>query len=924
VADKKRKEQNPGAMQSIFDFIFAETQRSPDKRKPVRPSNIHGASELTDTLVTVLEKPGLYVSDQAMDVLKDTLNVQLAEIYTGTGAPQKKAKIGTMDLISIFKDPDDYFGKLYEKNKRQMKIADYAGKSFRGILAASTAKKMGIDNWEDRWAINRMAADYEDPAERLAIVNEARKLGHKYLVLDSVLAGSKEVLDTNIQSNKQIMADLGKRIDSADIQNAGQLRTFLMNDPSCQGNIQMVNTIMNQYGRKQANFYNRTRGSIANSDLLGGKGVREGDLQNFSDWETLLHKGFKDRLDRFSPENIDMGKDITSKYFQTKGDLLGYSSDSDDKTQAYSYNQLALLMQNLKKTQDNLTRKKIASLRLTRGYIKTLKSLPALSPVQRRELDNFQKMEKSLKSEIAYLQTSSLQDKYYKAVGYYTSMKDIWGKNLAASILDGTFFSDDNKILNPVSQSELGLHMVGEDRIYFNIPDKDNAYCRTMTTVMYLTPKKLLQFDGTYFAYRTYVNRMDSFNKLISHVKDLGSADLLDALYRDIEETNLFAIGSNGKLLINYAAFKDPNAIRSAINELNRAYGDDPDIAALLNRFLEKESRLSKLTEIFSIWARFKENLKNKIDEATIGKIRKKIGENLLARFGGDKAFESAIKLWQGGGGIQNLIKVFVDKFLTKMGFQKIALTTVSGVLTTALSNFAFGMYVILAKVLVVALVGLIFVIGMGASFFNKYTMRYGTVSSVTPGEVTQCEGFESEELVNTGLEDIIVPPPSNATCPLGDAYFACNQGYADGRGASSHNYIKDRKPVDLNVDNGAYFYAPQYCDDGGCRITGIQPATSYCTIKGAPYNGEMVYFNDGHGNVFKLVHVKALVGIQEEVKGGEAVAYIYGDGSFTTSKCWGGGHLHLEITHNGASIDPLNFLQAMGCNVPSESQCTH
>ncbi len=919
MADKKRKQQNTDAMQSIFDFIFAETQKPPEKRRPVKASHVDGASELTDALFTVLEKPGLYVSDQAMDVLKDTLNVQLAEIYAGTAAPQKKVKIGTTDLISIFKDPNGYFDKLYEKNKRKLKMADYAGKSFRGILAASTAQKMGIDNWEDRWAINRMAADYDDPAERLAIVTEARKLGRKYLAIDAVLEGSKEILDTSVQNNRQLMSDLGRRIDSADIQDATQLRNFLMNDPSTRGNIQIVNSIMNQYHRKQDHFYNRARGSIANSDLLGGTNVRAGDLQNFSDWETLLHKGFKDRLDRFSPENIDMGKDMASKYFETKGDLLGYSSDSAERTQAYSYKQMALLMQNLKKTQDNLLRQKTASLRRTKEYIKAYGNLPVLTPVQQRELDNFKKIEKGLKSEITYLQSSSLQDKYYRVAGYYSSMRDIWGKNLVGSVLDGTFFSDDNKILNPVSQKELGLHFVGNDKIFFNIHDKDNAYCRTMTTIMYLTPKKLLQFDGTYFAYRTYLNRIDSFKGLTSYVKGLGNDDLLKAVYRDIEETGLFAV-RNGHLLINYDAFKDPNALRNAVDDLKRAYGNDPNIVALLDKFLAKEGRLSKLTATFSIWSRFKENIKNKIDKATLGKIREKIGANLLARLGGDEVFESAIKLWQGGGGIQNLMKAFVDKFLTKLGFQKIALTAVSGVLTTALSNFAYSMYIVLAKVLVVALVGLVFIIGMGVSSFNKYTTRYGTVSSVTPGEVTQCEGFESENLVNTGTGDIIVPPPSNSSCPLGTGTFRCTQGP---EGSYSHRSISNKRPVDIANGSGFYFYAPQYCDDGGCKVTGARSATLYRCLDKSVYVGDEVFFDDGQGNVFIIVHAKALVPIQQEVSGGQAVAYIYGRGELSSSgTCWSGPHLHLEITHNGGYIDPLPFLQQMGCSVPSTNQC--
>jgi murein DD-endopeptidase MepM/ murein hydrolase activator NlpD len=70
------------------------------------------------------------------------------------------------------------------------------------------------------------------------------------------------------------------------------------------------------------------------------------------------------------------------------------------------------------------------------------------------------------------------------------------------------------------------------------------------------------------------------------------------------------------------------------------------------------------------------------------------------------------------------------------------------------------------------------------------------------------------------------------------------------------------------------------------------------------------------------LVHAKSLVPAQQEVSAGQAVAYIYGAGELPIGSCWGGPHIHLEIRHNGEYIDPPSFLQAMGCNVPDESQC--
>ena len=127
MADK-RKEQNTDTLGSIFNFIFDEIEKPPEKRKPVRYSNVSGSSEVVDTLASVLERPGLYVSDQMMKNLDDGLNQQLIEVYLGKASPQGKTKIGSRDLIKMFTDPNDFFDKAYQKSKRKMTVAQWSGK----------------------------------------------------------------------------------------------------------------------------------------------------------------------------------------------------------------------------------------------------------------------------------------------------------------------------------------------------------------------------------------------------------------------------------------------------------------------------------------------------------------------------------------------------------------------------------------------------------------------------------------------------------------------------------------------------------------------------------------------------------------------------------------------------------------------------
>jgi len=916
VADK-RKKQNVGTMQSIFDFIFAETQKPAEKRRPVKVSNIDGSSELTDALVTVLEKPGLYVADQAMKNLEDALNIQLAEIYTESGVTQKKTKIGTKDLLSIFTDPNAFFDKLYKKSKRKMKLADYAGKSFRGILAASVAKKQGIEDWDDRWAINRAASGSRDPSDRLATITSARRIGRKYLAVDSFAKGCDSAFGSNTSRYRSAIARVGKAIDKANIQNIAEFRSFLERDPSFSGNPDAIDKIVNQYQKKENKFYNSLRGSLADGDI--GTGAK-----SFKDWEDMLHRGFKDKLSRSAPEDMDMFREISSKYYQRKGDIYRLSSNAEDQSQGKAYERMSLLMMNLSRTQGKIIGEVQNNLEKVRGSIRVLKRLGTLNPEQRKELIRLKKTEKGLKAEMSYLRSSRIQDKYYQVKGYWTSMKDIWGKNLGASILDGSFFSADNKILNPINQHELGLHMIGKDRVYFNINGKDNAYCRAMTTVMYLTPKKLLKMDGAYFAYRAYRNRMDSFKKLVLQVKGIGDKGLLESLYKDLETSGLFGVkGTN--LLINYDIFNDPVKLKEGIDYLRNKYSNNPNIQKLLDNYLKKEGSLSRLVAIFSVVARLKANIKKKIDEATLKKVREGVANMLLKSFSNNPILESAILSWKNGGHIRGLVNGFVRAFLTSVGIvDPVLQTLVSGVITALLCDVIVKLSKVLSQILVVMVMGIVLILGLGFSFGNSMMQRYSPLSYVKPGEVVECEGFTPILLPwNDYPFEPAVPPPSNSTCPFGDISLHCTQGYIPPRGDWSHSTIRYKKPVDLAFGgSGFYFYAPQYCDQGGCRVTGARPANKYRCLDKVTPAGDEVFFNDGQGNVFIIVHAKALVSINSEVLGGQPVAYIYGGGELPVGSCWSGSHVHLEITHDGQYIDPPSFLQQMGCNVPSENQC--
>ena len=139
---KPRKEENPDALGQIFDFIFKEAQKPPDKRKPLKVTGISGQRELTDALAAALEKPGLFMSDQILDTFNEALDQEVARIKTNEQG-SATVKFSTNNLISMLDDPNTFFEKGFtnaQTFRKQMR-AQYLGKSMQHL-----SLKAGLKN----------------------------------------------------------------------------------------------------------------------------------------------------------------------------------------------------------------------------------------------------------------------------------------------------------------------------------------------------------------------------------------------------------------------------------------------------------------------------------------------------------------------------------------------------------------------------------------------------------------------------------------------------------------------------------------------------------------------------------------------------------------------------------------------------------
>jgi hypothetical protein len=351
-----------------------------------------------------------------------------------------------------------------------------------------------------------------------------------------------------------------------------------------------------------------------------------------SDFDKKLIKGFKSKPFQGNSQNIDIYRNLNSNYFKMKAQFLRSSSDLSNRGLADSYDKASLIMNNWRlDDNDNkfqlLENKK--ALQEIKKQIRELNKANYDQAYKESELNRLKNTQKDLRNNISFLQRNRGIDKYFKYKGMWTSMNNIYlHGNLAGAILDGTFFSDSNTILNPVNQTYKGnmTYTYGKAKknekgeieyetvnLLFNIADNDslfvfdphtnsfrlknkNLYNDTMTTISYLTPQKLFQINGEFFAYREYKNNMKMFEKLLRMSEDQ------ETLAKKLVSLNFFT--SDGRF--RFDNINNYQKIEGMMNELQKLMKTDTEFQRLFKdnkkviKMLERFSRQGKVLHQFT------------------------------------------------------------------------------------------------------------------------------------------------------------------------------------------------------------------------------------------------------------------------------------------------------------------------------------
>jgi len=914
---KKPKSDNFDALGSVFDFLFTEARKPPDKRKPIKPTGISGNNMMTNAVFAALEKPGAFISDTVVDEFNSALDYELAVIKVDEFG---KVKLTSNSIIDVLKDPQKAVEKSIAKSKaiRKSQRALFLGAEMTDFITAGWARKYA--NLEAQKAIygTTIAREIKIEQEKQrqliskAMGQAATTHGEKAGIIgkNETVPGifSPNDLDFMAKRSATIIAKktFGERVWNT--MNTNDQREFLRalsstaNTDFARGeeyeqNLGGVKTYLTtRYGAGATTYINNfTR--VLGRDALGNniKPEKTG-LYKASLYMNLEKANIDDRIAELQNLGVRTREQDKELQIYTKTKYL------IDRDTANLRNELIQLKRRLSTTTDRETRKQI------------------------------QKEMRDARSAISLINGNNFIGQIGRFEGYINSINAVHGANMIPSILNGSFYNKNiNTFFRPSTESALQVHsgtFKGATELEILVPAKSggvtkankliDAYNDLGTNLYYFTPLSVFRtifYNGEGFAYL--------MTKQLNLLDSKGYQDIMRQLTTvGIDKGSISGIFANNNG-INLEGHVE-NILHSARGLLS------PQDLEKLSKTLNATKVYKNLTSNFSMPFQIQSYI-NKIFAEKFKRQRVRFARflmsktsirNLLVKTGASRLLGN----WIAGGGIKALAQTFVTAIAGAIGIIGTPLASaIIGAVTWLVTDFAMkviAQMMIIGKYMLFGLIGLIVLIFFWASesvkSFNKTNISY---YNETPGSIIQCSLYEERDLGkddDAPWGDTIIPPPSGESCILGAGSFGCSQGYKETRGWS-HQSIPHLMPVDLT--SVGYIYAPQFCSTGNCSITRI--AVINCR-DGSNAGGivELTASNGSTTYLFKLLHVKPLAGLGEKLSGGQPVAVVQDTPEVERGWCWTGKHLHLETRQNGAIVDPLELLQRFSCNVPDESGC--
>lgn len=734
---KKAVDKEQEVLGQIFDFIFKEAKKKPDKRKPIKTTGISGSSMLTEGLAAALEKPGAFLTEQAAKEFNDALDVTLLKISPDELNPHLSVKVGLSTLPAIFQDPMGYYQKVIDTTKatRKEARASFLRTTTREFLSNAWARKYADLDTQQAVRLG-LAAQNSAPREKKKILDRDQwnmraalaesaggRLGTDTAALSymqdraGTLIGRKTFTeskwnalpDAEREKYERIFATAGIK-ELKDEKYAGSgLRAALIAKYGSAGvddRLSKYNYLENQLGTELISRYGASEGL----DMLNRYKSVQGDNNSLGDidfYRKLEISNLDDRINGLNSRRAGMSPRALQ--------------EADDQVNAFERAKILIGAHDLDAGHVQLANDKLKDwIRQVEGDIKV--------ETNNDRKNELRKKLRELKGDSRQLGTMAFFGKVGEIEGLWGSMKSMAEGGLATSILSGDFFDPDkNDLFRPTKKFKSTL----DPDIKFFVPIDPskhafvNKYNEMATELYYLTPKSMLKtvfFNGEAFAYMMYKKQQH----LAKIATDSGLSVLKDSNF------------------LNKLLERDSQSTIDAFLATSTLSGD----AKLdLVKSLQAYSKNGKLHKFFSSNARLKNKIFNAINKVRV-KLRAKIVKVFMRSAWFKKIFTGAagklLGQWIAKGSLQSIARALVVALANALGLAttggiaNILITAVAMVVTDVLlaaGKFLFG-FVIYA---IIGLVG-IFVIGFGGS--NKFQKQTYTYASMVPGETYENPNF--------------------------------------------------------------------------------------------------------------------------------------------------------------------------------------
>lgn len=907
---KKKSKQSVDALGQVFDFIFAQSKLPPSKRKPIKLTGLSGESKLSEALVATLERPGVFLTEQAINDLNDALDVSLGATVLDEKT-DTKMRVSVRSLPDVIKDPQGYYQKVLDK-------AQAARKAQRAMFFGETMRELAGNAW---------ARKYADIDTREALRTSLARKGQAQVIGKHIMGNSNWTkLPTDKQNEfmslfssgkpepkeadfKSVLGNAGgeywkKYSSSISFARKGQTQGKLAGEASSAfGYTLAKSTASGSMARfpdsETTRLYDRT-GVLMGRRILGD-----------SDWAKLSADKQSEFLSLFSPGKVAPQEadfmsvlgNVGGKYWKTyRSDTLLQKKDigSGGLYEALESNNIDRRIKQLENTggsQSDINTLKKAKLMMSpeltkEGMIKVRgnveKEISGLKSLFNTTTDAKKRAEinsqiKDLRSGQRSLNFAILSARAGEIEGFLGAVSSVYGSGGLFAALSSTDFYDVGK--NPIggglTKTDFG------DRNGFFVPVKKgnilgDKYNEALAGIYYASPKSLFRtffLNGEGFAFQAHRN-MEALNNI--------QADFV-----------------NKKVLAELIGDKGDQKIRDLLSSYT---GSDKNHVESLLKKLQKNA---KLQNTFSVNFRFKTLIEQRIGKFFANR-RRQIADLMLKRALGEKATVLLAK-WVEKGGLQVFVKTLVLAIANTLG-----ITLSGGLANIAIMVFTeIGMDIalklgkVLFGVLIYALIGAVGLLLIGFSASTKTVTESFSYTNETPGEVVSCPAYVYTPIDDPIKKDINIGEfvagklPDGQKCLLGDeGGYQCTQGVY---GSFSHKVLPAVDLVGME-----YFYAPTFCDGSNCKVV----FAGGVNCQGG-YAGGMLIFTATYGSntyEFKLIHVASNLSVGESIYSGQRVARIM-TVQETTNACSTGKHLHFEAKLNGKSVDPREMLSSSSSN---------